>query len=324
MNINKLGKKLLTSRSYLLIILLIIVIGTMSIMNPEFLSVKNLLGITQFGGVLALLALGQSLVIISGNGGIDLSVGSMVSLSGVMIGLLVNGGTNVWIAALIGVLVGLALGAINGLIVSVIGMPPFIATLGTMYLYGSIALVLTGGNPISGFPESFGFIGQGMIFGFPVQILLIVIPIFFIVGYLIYNTVFGRNIYLVGTNQTAARFATISVKRTRFMVYTLSGLFAGIGSVIMTSWLMTARADAGFGMELEAITVAVLGGIHIFGGFGHLSGVMLAVLNITVLSSGLQIANVNSIWQLAILGMVLIGAVALNQYLSKRASRSIS
>lgn len=314
--ITRMFKQLLMDRSYLLTFLLIVIICFMSIMNSDFLSVNNLLGITQFGAVLALLALGQSLVIISGNGGIDLSVGSMLSLSGVIIGLSVNGGINIWIAIFIGILTGLILGVINGVIVAFIGMPPFISTLGTLYLYGSLALVLTGGNPISGFPDEYSFIGQGTILGIPTQVVLIVIPLFLIIYYVINQTVFGRQIYLVGTNQTAARFANISVKKNRFIVFALSGLLAGIGSVIMSSWLMTARADAGFGMELEAITVAVLGGINIFGGIGSLLGVMLAVLNITVLSSGLQMANVNSIWQLAILGFVLIGAVALNQFLS--------
>ncbi|WP_227995040.1 ABC transporter permease [Oceanobacillus sp. CFH 90083] len=313
--------QLLRSRSSLLAILLVIIIVIMSMLNPSFLSINNLLGVTQFGAVLALIAIGQSLVIISGNGGIDLSVGSMVSLSGVFIGLAMSAGLNIWIAAFIGILGGLLLGMINAFVISIVNMPPFIATLGAMYLYGSLALVLTGGNPISGFPQEFSFIGQGLVAGIPSQIILIVIPVFLLICFLVYKTTFGRSIYLIGSNQTAARYANINVKKTRFIVFSLSGLMAGIASIIMTSWLMTARADAGFGMELEAITVAVLGGIHIFGGLGHLGGVMMAVLTITILSSGLQMANVNSIWQLAILGFVLIGAVFLNQFLNKDNSK---
>jgi ribose/xylose/arabinose/galactoside ABC-type transport system permease subunit len=306
------------SRTYFLIGLLVLLIFVLTLMSQDFLTVGNLLGITQFGAVLALVAIAQSLVITSGNGGIDLSIGSIVSLSGVVIGLLVTAGMNIWIASIFGVIAGGLLGAFNGLSISIIGLPPFIATLGTMYMYGSIALVLTGGAPISGFPESFGFLGQGTLLGLPTQILTIVIPVFLVISFIVYRTVFGRHIYLVGTNETAARFANISVKKTRFLIYTLSGLLAGMGSVIMCSWLMTARADVGDGLELQAITVAVLGGINILGGQGKLGGVMLAVLIVTFLSSGLQIANVNSIWQLAILGIILIGAVALNQYLNKK------
>ncbi len=313
-------QKVLMSRTYFLTLLLVMIIIIMSILSPYFLTVQNLLEITQFGAVIALLAIGQSLVIASGNGGIDLSVGSMVSLSGVLMGLAFNAGISIWIASIIAILVGVLLGAFNGFATSVIGLPPFIATLGTMYMYGSLALVLTKGTPISGFPESFGFLGQGTILGIPTQVLLIVIPVFLIISFIVYRTVFGRQIYLVGTNDTAAKFANIKVKRTRFLLFTLSGLLSGIGSVIMSSWLMTARADVGSGLELQAITIAVLGGMHIFGGKGQLGGVMLAVLVVTMLSPGLQIANINAIWQLAILGIILIGAVALNQYSSNRLS----
>lgn len=312
------------SRAYFLTLLLIVIIIIMSLLSPHFLKLGNLLEITQFGAVLALLAIGQSLIIASGNGGIDLSVGSIVSLSGVVIGMASEAGMNIWVASLIGILVGALLGAINGIATSVVGLPAFIATLGTMYIYSSIALVLTKGTPISGFPEAFGFLGQGTILGIPTQVLLVVVPVFIIISFVVYRTVFGRQIYLVGTNQNAAKFASINVNKTRFILFTLSGLLAGIGAVIMCSWLMTARADVGNGLELQSITVAVLGGIYIFGGRGHLSGVMLAVLVVTVLSSGLQIANINSIWELAILGFILIGAVALNQFLSNRVSVKVS
>lgn len=317
---NRLAQKILMSRTYFLTLLLIVIIIIMSLLSPHFFSLGNLLEITQFGAVLALLAIGQSLIIASGNGGIDLSVGSIVSLSGVVIGMASEAGMNIWVASLIGILVGALLGAINGVATSVVGLPAFIATLGTMYIYSSVALVLTKGTPISGFPEGFGFLGQGTILGIPTQVLLVVVPVFIIISFIVYRTVFGRQIYLVGTNQNAAKFASINVNKTRFILFTLSGLLAGIGAVIMCSWLMTARADVGNGLELQSITVAVLGGIYIFGGRGHLSGVMLAVLVVTVLSSGLQIANINSIWELAILGFILIGAVALNQFLSNRVS----
>lgn len=321
---NRLAQKILMSRTYFLTLLLIVIIIIMSLLSPHFFSLGNLLEITQFGAVLALLAIGQSLIIASGNGGIDLSVGSIVSLSGVVIGMASEAGMNIWVASLIGILVGALLGAINGIATSIVGLPAFIATLGTMYIYSSVALVLTKGTPISGFPEVFGFLGQGTILGIPTQVLLVVVPVFIIISFIVYRTVFGRQIYLVGTNQNAAKFASINVNKTRFILFTLSGLLAGIGAVIMCSWLMTARADVGNGLELQSITVAVLGGIYIFGGRGHLSGVMLAVLVVTVLSSGLQIANINSIWELAILGFILIGAVALNQFLSNRVSVRVS
>jgi Ribose/xylose/arabinose/galactoside ABC-type transport systems, permease components len=312
--------RLLERRSVLLVVLLALVIVVMSLISPYFFSVTNLLGITQFGAVLVLLAIGQSLVITSGRGGIDLSIGSMLSLSGVAIGMLVQQGVNVWLASLLGIVSGGLFGALNGLMVAYIGLPPLITTLGTNYLYGSLALYLTNGVPISGFPESFEFLGQGLILGIPAQVLLVALPVFALFWFIVYRTRFGREIYLIGTNEIAARFSAIQVKQIRFSLYTISGLLAGLGSVIMCSWLMTARADVGSGMDMQSITVSVLGGVSITGGQGHLASVMLAVLVVTMLSSGMQIANINSMWQLAILGMILLFAVALNQFVLKRSA----
>jgi ribose/xylose/arabinose/galactoside ABC-type transport system permease subunit len=312
--------RLLERRSVLLVVLLALVIVVMSLISPYFFSVTNLLGITQFGAVLVLLAIGQSLVITSGRGGIDLSIGSMLSLSGVAIGMLVQQGVNVWLASFLGIVSGGLFGALNGLMVAYIGLPPLITTLGTNYLYGSLALYLTNGVPISGFPESFEFLGQGLILGIPAQVLLVALPVFALFWFIVYRTRFGREIYLIGTNEIAARFSAIQVKQIRFSLYTISGLLAGLGSVIMCSWLMTARADVGSGMDMQSITVSVLGGVSITGGQGHLASVMLAVLVVTMLSSGMQIANINSMWQLAILGMILLFAVALNQFVLKRSA----
>jgi ribose/xylose/arabinose/galactoside ABC-type transport system permease subunit len=190
-----------------------------------------------------------------------------------------------------------------------------------MWTYGALALVITGGVPISGYPESFAFIGQGTILGIPAQIFLIVVPAFLILHFLASRTRFGRWIYLLGVNDKAAHFAGVPVTRVRFILYTLSGLLSGLGAVIMTSWLMAARPDIGRGMELEAITVAVLGGIYIFGGVGNLGGTMLAVLIVTMIANGLQLANINTIWQLAALGFVLLSAVSINQLIVERTGK---
>lgn len=308
----------LGNRIYFLIGLIIIVVLVMSSISPYFFNIDNLLGMTRFGAVLALVSLGEILVIIVGGGGIDLSVGSMVSLSGVLFGLMVKAGVPVWPAAVACVIIGGLLGGVNGLIVAKWGMVPLIGTLGTMYTFGALALVLTNGNPISGFPSQFGFLGQGMILKVPVQVLLVVVPIFIIVNYMVTRTRYGRDVYLVGVNEQAARFAGISVVRTRFILYTLSGVLAGFGAVIMASWLMTARADVGNGLEMQAITVAMLGGTNIAGGAGTLVGGILALLIVTMIASGLELANINTIWQLGILGFVLLGAVALNQAITLR------
>lgn len=308
--------KLLNNRVYFLLILLVLVFVIMSLLSPYFLNLDTILEITRLGTVLLLLAMGQTLVILAGGAGIDLSVGSMLSLAGVLFGLMVHNGVNIWAASLLAIGAGAMLGAINGVTIAWIGIPPLIGTLGTMWAYGALALVITNGIPISGFPTSFSFLGDGQILGIPSQIVLVALPIFLVLQYVIAKTFLGRWIYLTGVNDTAARFSGVPVTRVRFFIYTLSGLLAGIGAVVMASWLMAARADVGSGMELQSITVAVLGGTNIFGGFGSLLGTLLAVLIVTLVASGLQLGNINAIWQLAVLGIILLGAVALNQSIS--------
>lgn len=272
--------------------------------------------VTQFGAALTLLSLGESLVMIAGRDGIDISIGSIMSLSGVIFGLAVINGCSILAATILTLLTGVVLGSINGFLVAVAKVPALIATLGTQYIYGSLALYLTGGIPISGFPESFEFLSLESTFGIPNQILFVVIPVTILVLILVYKMKFGRRVYLMGTNPEAAKYTGIKERSVRMWVYILAGVLAAISAIINNSWLMTARADAGTGMEMQAITVAVLGGIGVAGGVGHLGGVLIGVIIITMMNSGLQIANINSIWQLATLGFILIIAIILNHLMS--------
>jgi len=304
---------LLSNRVFFLLLLLVLVTVGMSLISPYFFDWKNMVTMTRFGAPLALIGLGQSLVILGGGAGIDLSVGSIISISGVFFGFMVGAGINDWVAAVITVFIGGILGSVNGMTIALLGLPPLIGTLGTMYTYGALALVLTKGRPLSGFSESFSFLANGEVLGIPTQVMLIVIPVFIILLIMITKTNFGRWVYLVGVNEEAAQISGIQVKRVRFILYTISGLLAGMSAIIMSSWFMASRPDVGNGMEMQAITVAVLGGIDIFGGVGNLTGTMLSVLIVTMIASGLQLANINTIWQLAILGLILLGSVALNQ-----------
>lgn len=322
-SVYRLVTQVLSNRVYFLLVLMFIVVVIMSLLSPFFLTVSNIFGMTRFGAVLALLALGQSLVILAGGGGIDLSVGAMVSLAGVILGVLVvTWSINIWLAVPLMLIASAGLGALNGVIVALIGVPPLIGTLGTLWAYGAIALVITEGRPIAGFPEAFGFIGAERLFDvIPVMTLLIVLPVFVLLLFITTRTVFGRWIYLVGVNDVAARFSGVPVRQVRFILFTLNGLLAGLGAVIYSSWFMSSRPDVGNGLELQAITVAVLGGTHIFGGTGNLAGTMLAVLIVTMVASGLQLANINTLWQLAVLGFILLSAVALNQFIAGRTAR---
>lgn len=304
---------LLSNRVYFLIALLIIVLIMMSVISPYFLNTRTILDILRMGTVLLLLSIGQTLVILAGGAGIDLSVGAMLSLSGVFLGILSRSGVDIWLAALLTIVFGGLLGSLNGFTVTIWGLPPLIGTLGSMWAFGALALVITNGIPISNFPREFAFIGDGRIFGVPTQILLVALPVFVVLYFFLNWTYLGRWVYLIGVNETAAKFSGIPVSRVRFSLYTLNGILAGIGAVVMASWLMAARPDVGNGMELQSITVTVLGGTNIFGGFGSLFGTLLAVLIVTLVASGLQLAGINAIWQLAVLGFILLGAVSINQ-----------
>lgn len=312
----KIAFSIAKSRTKFLLLLFVIEMVILSLISPYFFSLSNLMQVTQFGAALTLLSLGESLVMIAGRDGIDISIGSIMSLSGVIFGLAVINGCSIPVATILTLLMGVILGSVNGFLVAVAKVPALIATLGTQYIYGSLALYLTGGIPISGFPESFEFLSLESTFGIPNQILFVVIPVTILVLLLVYKMKFGRRVYLMGTNPEAAKYTGIKERSVRMWVYILGGVLAAISAIINNSWLMTARADAGTGMEMQAITVAVLGGIGVAGGVGHLGGVLIGVVIITMMNSGLQIANINSIWQLATLGFILIIAIILNHLMS--------
>ncbi|TDD10008.1 ABC transporter permease [Nonomuraea diastatica] len=310
-----------SDRRVFLAVLVVALGALMSLLSPYFLEVGNLLAMTQYGAVIGLLALGVSLVILGGRGGIDLSVGSALSLSGIFMGLLAqNLGLSPWLAALVTVAFGALLGSVNGFMVARLGLPPLIVTLSTLFLYGALAQVLTHGGQLGGFGrEGFAALGQTAILGVPAQVLLVLAPAFAVAIWAQNRTALGRRLHQIGTSDRAAALAGIDVNKLRFRLYCVSGALAALGAVVTNAWLLTARPSAGLGMELQAITIAVLGGIHIFGGRGHLSGVLLALADVVVLSWGLQLAQVGNSVQTGVLGLVLVGAALLNNLIGRRA-----
>jgi ribose/xylose/arabinose/galactoside ABC-type transport system permease subunit len=312
-----------TDRPRFLVLVVAVTFVLFALTTRDFATVYNTFNMTQYGVEIGLLALGETLVIISGGGSIDLSVGSMLSLSGVVMGMLTQWAhVNVWLSALLGVASGGALGALNGLLITRVGIPALIITLGTLYAYASAALVLTNTVPISGLPESFFRLGQSDVLGIPLQVLVVFLPVALVLSYVLRQTVFARYLYAAGTNEVAARFAAINVRAVRFWVFTVSGVLAGLAAAVMTSRVASARPDAGMGFELQAITIAVLGGTSIMGGEGTIIGTILGVLAITVLSNGLQLAGIHPIWQLGAVGIVLVVTVLLNQWLTRRRLRT--
>jgi ribose transport system permease protein/erythritol transport system permease protein len=283
---------------------------------------------------LCLLALAEMIVIVSGRGGIDLSVGSIVSLSGMAFGALVGlWGWPVLPALVVTVLVGAALGALNGVLVAYLGFPALIATLATFYAYGSIALISHDNAPISTKPVqdvhsltqsvSLPLLGD-VAPDLPLQVATFLIPVTVIVWLLVNRTAYGRRLYAIGTNDVAARFANMPVRRTRFLAYVASGVLSGVVAVITVAQFASARPDAGSvgsGMALPAITIAVLGGVAISGGIGRVGGVIVAALLVVWLNAGILLAfegSDGSQFQLFALGALLVLSALLNAYSIRR------
>jgi ribose/xylose/arabinose/galactoside ABC-type transport system permease subunit len=304
-----------------LILLWVIVLAVFAARAPAFFSLANLTSILQFSTLLALVTLGQTFVILTGGGGIDLSVGGIVSLGGLLIAFLIKQGTTPFIAATAGVLFGGLLGGVNGLIITRLRLLPLIVTLGTYYAYNGLALAVTGGVPISGLPSSFGLLGQSAVLAVPLHTLVIVLPTFMVMTFTLTQMPLGRWIYAIGSNERASRLVGLPVNAIRLGAYTLSGILAALAGLVADSWLLSARPNIGDNLELLSLTATLFGGTSIFGGSGGLIGSLLAVLFFTSLQVGLQMLNINNIWQLGVVGLFLIGSVVLDRTFRNRETR---
>ena len=293
-------------------IILCVTVVLFSVLSQYFLTIYNITQILHFTSVLLLLSIGQNLIILAGGMEIDLSVGSVVSLSGMVMGLLYQSGVPIIIAIFLTILLGCILGSFNAFCVLKLRIPALIATLATLYMYGGLSLVITNSGTISGFPDEFSWVGQHVSLGIPDKMILIVFPIYFTVLFILKNTEFGRNIYLIGKNEVAAKFAGIQVNKIRFILYLFSGFLASVAGVIMASYLMVAKADIGRDLELQTIVVVMLAGTSIKGGTGTYSNVLSATLIVIIISTGLQLAQINTIWQMGVLGVILLFAVWIN------------
>lgn len=325
---SKISALLLKNRNTILLLIFLIMFIYFSLATQDFLSYYNILNLTKYGVEIGLLALAETIIIISGKGGIDLSIGSILSLSAMTIGVLSsNIGVNIWIAVVLGIGVATLCGLFNGILVSLIKIPPILVTLSTMYIYDSLALVISMdkyGNamPISNFPQNYYFVGQYEILNIPIQLFIVFIPLVIILHLLLSKTIYGKQLYAVGSNDKVARFSGIPNNKVRILAYTIGGLLAGIAAFVMTSRIGSARPDLGANLNLRAITIAVLGGTNIVGGEGTIIGTVIAIVLITFLNNGLQLSGVNPIWQDGILGMILIGSAIVNFIVYKRINNS--
>jgi ribose/xylose/arabinose/galactoside ABC-type transport system permease subunit len=295
---------------YGLLLALIILCTTLAIITPKFLTLPNLMIIVTQVTINALLAFGVTFVIITG--GIDLSLGSIVAVTSVITATFARADTYPLVVPLgLGLLVGLAFGAFNGLVITKGKVPPFIVTLGTMTIGRGLALILSKGRPISNLSDAFNYIGGGNLFGIPLPIVILVI-VFIICTLLLKKTIMGRYVYAVGGNELAARASGISVNRVKMFVYTLGGGLAALGGIILTSRISTGQPNVGVGFELSAIAAAIIGGTSTSGGVGSITGTLLGALLIGVISNSLDLLNVTSYYQSVVMGLIIIGAVLLD------------
>ncbi len=303
------AKNILAFKEGGILIVFLLACLVLSIVSPYFLTVDNLTNVVRQFSMTAIIAVGMTMVIITA--GIDLSVGSIVGFTGCVVGWMLVDGYTVWFSIFIGLLLGTLVGFINGSLIVWIGLPPFIATLGTMGIARGLALVITRGYPIQPFPEDFLYIGQGYIGPIPV-------PVFIMLGVLILGhiflsrTTYGRYLYCIGSNPTAARLSGINVRKILLMAYTITGFVSAISAVILIARLSSAQADNGTGWELDVIAATVIGGTSLAGGEGTIVGTLIGAAMMGVIRNALVLLRVSVYWQTVVIGLVIVAAVSLD------------
>lgn len=299
-------------KSLIGLVLLCIVI---TIVTPNFLSVSNITNVFTQVSVNAIIAIGMTFVILTG--GIDLSVGSTLAISGAVGASIVKSTGNVFLAIIVAAVIGIAVGLINGLLVSKGKLQAFIVTLATMTIFRGATLVFTDGTPISKLPEAFVKIGNGKLGFMPIPVIITII-IAIIAVYALSQTRFGRYLYALGGNEDASRLSGINTDKIKTLVYVVSGFASAIAGVIITSRIGSASPNAGTGFELDAIAAVVIGGTSLAGGEGTITGTLIGALIIGVLNNGLNLMNVSPFYQSIVKGLVILIAVLLDKKEQKK------
>ena len=303
------------ARRYGTVLGLVFLSAVLWALTPHFLTVSNLLNIAQQTSINAIVAAGMTFVIISG--GIDLSVGSIVALSGVALGSLLQANQPAAVAVAGAVVTGVGCGLLNGLLVSVGRLPPFIATLGMMSVARGSALVLTEGRPISGFSEGFRWVATGSVGPIPAPV-IVTLLVYAIAHVVITRTTFGRYVYAIGGNEEATRLSGVAVRFHKTAIYAVSGLMSAVAAVVLTARLNSAQPIAGMMYELDAIAATVIGGTSLMGGEGSLFGTLVGALIMGVLRNGLNLLGVSSFLQQIVIGGVIVGAVLVDTLLKRQ------
>lgn len=295
---------------------LLVMCAVLAYLTDDFLTRSNLMNVVRQATVNAILALGMSFVIISA--GIDLSVGSVLAFSSCILALALKQGCHPVVGVLVGLAVGSACGTVNGLIITRLRLPPFIATLGMMSMARGLGQVITGGYPVHGLPDRFKELGSGYLFDvipIPVVILAFCAPVAHVV---LTHTRLGRYTYAIGGNEAAAYLSGINVRAYKTVIYTICGGLAGLAAVISTARVSAGLPAAYLGYELDAIAAVVIGGASLFGGEGTILGAITGALIIGVLKNGLNLMQLSEYWQTFTIGAVIVGAVTVERFRHKQ------
>lgn len=312
MKMNKETKKKVINQInvYRSVLILIVICIFASILSDSFLSISNLFNVIKQITVAGIVGCGMSFVILTG--GIDLSVGSIVGLSGAIAAGIMSTTGNAFLAVLAALGIGILCGAANGFFVAQCDIPPFIATLGMMTLLRGCVLVYTKGAPISIKVDAYKFIGKGVIAGVPVPVILLLL-LYLIAHYLLTQTSFGRNVYAFGGNREAARLSGIRVKQTEWLVYILNGLMSSIAAVVLTARLGSAQSTSGEGIEMDAIAAVILGGTSLSGGSGFVLPTVVGAMIMGIIDNILTLMNVNPHATNIVKGAVVLIAVLVDK-----------
>ncbi len=287
----------------------------LTIATPHFLTVVNLSSVARQTAVINIMALGMTLIIISG--GIDLSVGSILGISGLFGCMTIQSGHSIPVAIVAGIGTGLLCGLLNGIMITRLRINPFIVTLGTLEAYRGFALVVSKGLPVHGLPDSFSYLGDGNLLGIPFSLWILAICAV-LMHFLLENTKVGRYAFAVGSNSSAAYYAGVPIKFHLTAVYAIAGMLTGLAGMIEASRLMTGQPTAGQGYELQAIAAVVIGGGSLQGGEGSVVGTLIGAFIMGLLSNGSDLLGINPYWQQVVIGAVIIVAVGLDELRKRR------
>jgi rhamnose transport system permease protein len=306
-----------------IVLIIVVLIALVSLRNPAFLTADNFRDILLNISILVIVALAQAMIIITR--GIDLSVSSMIGLTAMMVAFTIAAfpGLPPLLALLLGMALGSALGSLNGLIIAGGGVPPIIATLGTLSIYRGLIFLYSGTKATinaSELPPSFRQLAKGTPLGAP-NLILFAIVVAVAVYYFLRFTRTGRDIYTVGSNPDAARFAGIRTQRIIFLVYVISGLLCGLAGVLWVSRFESAQTNTALGFELQTVAAPVVGGVNIFGGSGSVLGVILGALLLGIINNALTLVQISPFWQLAAQGLLILLAVVVDSAISRRMRR---